>query len=50
MKQATECEVRQVIDKAAAHVLNMDYSTLAEWQRKLELEPTISNKPYPLEE
>ena len=44
MKQAEECEVRKVIDAAAALVLDLDPDVLADWRRRLAAEPTITNR------
>ena len=43
MRQAEECEVRQVIDEAAALALGVGADVLADWLRRLAAEPTITN-------
>ncbi|MDE2924434.1 MAG: DEAD/DEAH box helicase family protein [Acidobacteriota bacterium] len=45
MRQAEECMVRRVIDRAAAMALDADEAQFAEWRRKLSREPTVSNEP-----
>ena len=47
MRQAEECEVRQIIDAAAALALGVDDETLADWPRRLAAEPTITNVRAP---
>ena len=47
MKQAEECAVRAVIDEAAAMALGLSPEVLADWRRRLAVEPTISNRPAP---
>ncbi len=44
LRQAEECEARRIIDRAAALALDIDEAQIAEWRRKLALEPTISNQ------
>ena len=48
MRQAEECEARQIIDAAAAVALGVDDETLADWRRKLAAEPTITNVHAPV--
>ena len=48
MRQAEECKVRQIIDRAAAQVLGVEYEILADWQRRLAAEPTITNTHAPV--
>ena len=43
MRQAEECEVRQIIDVAAAQALGVEPEVLADWRRRLAAEPTITN-------
>ncbi len=43
MRQAEECEVRRIIDEAAALALGVEPNVLAEWRRRLAAEPTITN-------
>ena len=43
MRQAEECTVREIIDVAAARALDVNPEILADWRRRLEAEPTISN-------
>ena len=45
LKHGTECEARQIIDKAAALVLKIDAEQVTEWLHMLADEPTISNRP-----
>ena len=47
MRQAEDCEVRQIIDAAAALALGVDDETLADWRRRLAAEPTITNVHAP---
>ena len=42
MRQAEECNVRRVIDEAAAEALGVGQDLLAQWRRKLAVEPTIT--------
>lgn len=44
MKQASECEARKKIDKAAALVLDIDPKEIADWRRRLAAEPTVTNR------
>ena len=44
MKQAEECEVRKLIDGAAASALGVHPDRLADWRRRLATEPTITNR------
>ena len=41
MGQAAEDPARAIIDEAAALALKMDPKVLADWRRRLSLEPTI---------
>lgn len=43
-RDAERCPVRCVIDRAAAIALDVDEAEIAEWRRRLALEPTISNQ------
>ena len=43
MRQAEECEVRKIIDVAAAQALGVEPEVLADWRRSLAAEPTITN-------
>ena len=43
MRQAEECEVRQIIDVAAAQALGVEPEILADWRQRLAAEPTINN-------
>ncbi|MXX43508.1 MAG: hypothetical protein F4Z53_10725 [Acidimicrobiales bacterium] len=45
LRDAEKCEGRRIIDRAAAHVLGVPESTIADWRRRLAIEPTISNRP-----
>ena len=44
MSQAERCQARLVIDRAAAKALGTSEDTMADWRRRLALEPTVSNK------
>ena len=44
MNQAERCQARLVIDRAAAKALGTSEDTMADWRRRLALEPTVSNK------
>ncbi|MCY4107537.1 MAG: hypothetical protein OXG11_00735, partial [Chloroflexi bacterium] len=44
MQQADECEVRQMIDKAAALACGLEPATVADWRCRLAAEPTITNR------
>ncbi len=48
MRQAEECEVRPVIDEAAAQALGIDPQRIADWRRRLAAEPTVSNVQGPV--
>ena len=43
MRQAEVCEVRKVIDDAAALALGVEPIVLADWRHRLATEPTITN-------
>ena len=43
MKHADECEARRIIDDAAALALGVGPDVLANWRRRLAVEPTITN-------
>ena len=43
--EAEHCVARRVIDNAAAKVLGIEGSQVADWRRHLAAEPTITNKP-----
>ena len=45
LRDGEQCEGRLIIDNAAAHVLGVPESTIADWRRRLAREPTISNRP-----
>ncbi len=42
---AEHCQGRHIIDTAAARILGVPESTIADWRRRLACEPTISNRP-----
>lgn len=44
MKHAETCEVRRVIDAAAAAACGIDPDLVADWRRRLAAEPTITNR------
>ena len=44
LRQAEECDVRQVIDGSAAVVLGVDPDVIVDWRRRLAVEPTITNE------
>lgn len=43
MHKAEACEVRRIIDEAAALAIGADAETLSVWRRRLAAEPTVSN-------
>ena len=43
MRHAEECAVRKVIDQAACEAIAVEPTVLADWRRRLALEPTITN-------
>ena len=43
MRQSEQCPVRKLIDDAAALVLGVGPEILADWRRRLAIEPTITN-------
>ena len=43
--QMHECPARARIDSAAARALRMDGRTVADWRRRIAIEPTVSGKP-----
>ncbi len=45
LRDGEQCEGRRMIDNAAARVLGVPESTIADWLRRLAREPTISNQP-----
>ncbi|MXV87062.1 MAG: hypothetical protein F4005_05995, partial [Acidimicrobiales bacterium] len=45
LRDGEQCEGRRIIDNAAAHVLGVPESTIADWRSRLASEPTISNRP-----
>lgn len=45
LRDGEQCEGRRIIDNAAAHILGVPESTIADWRRRLACEPTISNRP-----
>lgn len=42
-----DCPARALIDSAAARALRMDGRTVADWRRRIALEPTVSGEPRP---
>ena len=44
-KEMDTCSVRALIDEAAAQVLHMDGMKIADWRKRITLEPTVSNRP-----
>ena len=44
-KEMDTCPVRALIDEAAAQVLHMDGAKIADWRKRITLEPTVSNRP-----
>ena len=44
-KEMDTCPVRATIDEAAAQVLHMDGIKIADWRRRITLEPTVCNRP-----
>ena len=44
-KEMDTCPVRALIDEAAAQVLHMDGMKIADWRKRITLEPTVSNRP-----
>ena len=42
-KEMDTCPIRARIDEAAAQVLHMDGTKIADWRRRITLEPTVSN-------
>ena len=47
MSQAERCQARLVLDRAAAKALDVSEDTMADWRKRLALEPTVSNKRAP---
>lgn len=47
MRYAEECPARQVIDAAAAVALGVSGDEIADWRRRLAVEPTITNARAP---
>ena len=47
MGQGSQCDARQVIDAAAANVLNMTTKNIVKLRSMLCAEPTVTNKPAP---
>ena len=43
MREAGECEVRRIIDDAAAMALGVEPAVLEDWRSRLAAEPTVSN-------
>ena len=43
MRQAGECDARRIIDEAAALALGIVPAAIADWRRRLAMEPTITN-------
>ena len=44
MRDGEKCEVRQVIDEAAATALDVSAATVARWRAMLAAEPTVTNR------
>ena len=44
LRDAETCRSRQAIDEAAAAVLGVDAGAVADWRRRLAVEPTIMNR------
>ena len=44
-KEMDTCPVRALIDEAAAQVLHIDGAKIADWRKRIMLEPTVSNRP-----
>ena len=44
-KEMDTCPVRARIDEAAARVLHIDGAKIADWRKRITLEPTVSNRP-----
>ncbi len=44
-KEMDTCPVRALIDEAAAQVLHIDGAKIADWRKRITLEPTVSNRP-----
>jgi len=44
-KEMDTCPVRARIDEAAAQILHIDGAKIADWRRRITLEPTVSNRP-----
>ena len=44
-KEMDTCPVRASIDEAAAQVLHIDGTKIADWRKRITLEPTVSNRP-----
>ncbi len=44
-KEMDTCPVRARIDEAAAQVLHIDGAKIADWRKRITLEPTVSNRP-----
>lgn len=47
MGQGNQCDARQVIDAAAANVLNMTTKNIVKLRSMLCAEPTVTNKSAP---
>ena len=47
MAATEQCEVRQIIDEAAALALGVEPTIIADWRRRLPKEPTITNERGP---
>ncbi len=45
--QMNGCPARAALDEAAARVLRIDGRTIADWRRRIAVEPTVSGQPYP---
>ena len=44
MRNAESCPARQILDDAAAAVLGISADSVADWRRRLAMEPTITNQ------
>ena len=44
LRDAPQCRARRIVDEAAALVLNVSLEEVADWQRRLAAEPTITNR------
>ena len=44
-KEMDTCPIRALIDEAAAQILHIDGAKIADWRKRITLEPTVSNRP-----